>query len=65
VESAKRSGRFGRSCRECKAYFVTSDPNAYLCPWCQKVEKKVAFVANDYGSGRDMADTQMLVQEEV
>ena len=65
MESAKRSGRFGRSCRECKLYFVTSDPNAYLCPWCQKGEKKVAVAAIDYGKGREMADTQILVQEEV
>ena len=62
MEPFKRPGRFGRSCRICKLYFMTSDPNAYTCPWCQKGEKNVGLVNADYGSGMD---TQMLVQEEV
>jgi hypothetical protein len=49
----------------CKLYFLTSDPNAYVCPWCQKGEKKVVLAEVDYTPRRDMADTQMLIQEEV
>jgi rRNA maturation endonuclease Nob1 len=30
--------KFGRSCAKCKAYFVTNDQEARLCPWCEKVE---------------------------
>jgi hypothetical protein len=56
VESAKRYGRFGRSCRVCKLYFLTNDPNTYICPWCQKGEKEGSLAEGD---------TQMLVQEEV
>jgi len=60
VETAKKSGRYGRSCRVCKLYFLTSDPNAYTCPWCQK-----GTVQAEYGPESLEIDTQMLVQEEV
>jgi len=65
VETAKRYGRFGRSCRVCKLYFLTSDPNEYVCPWCQKAEKGVNPLDAGYESGGITMDTQMLVQEEV
>ena len=62
MESAKKSGRYGRSCRVCKLYFLTSDPNAYTCPWCQKGP---GTVQAEYGPESLEIDTQMLVQEEV
>lgn len=65
MDTAKMSGRFGRSCRVCKLYFLTSDPSAYICPWCHKGEKEAILAEVDYRPGRDMADTQMLIQEEV
>ena len=65
MESAKKSGRYGRSCRVCKLYFLTSDPNAYTCPWCQKGETGTALMEPDFESGRVTLATQMLVQEEV
>jgi hypothetical protein len=65
VETVKRFGRFGRSCRVCKLYFLTSDPNAYICPWCNKGKEEVALAEVGYVPGRDMTDTQMLIQEEV
>ena len=39
METARTYGRFGRSCKVCKVYFLTTDPDAYTCPWCQKGEK--------------------------
>ena len=30
--------KFGRSCPKCKAYFVTEQKDARLCPWCERVE---------------------------
>jgi len=65
VETAKRYGRFGRSCRVCKLYFLTSDQNDYVCPWCKKAEKGVSLGDAAYNSGEITMDTQMLVQEEV
>lgn len=65
METAKRSGRFGRSCRICKLYFLTSDPNAYVCQWCQKGEKEVVLADVGRVPKNIMSDTQILVQEEV
>jgi hypothetical protein len=65
VETAKRSKTFGRSCRVCRVYFLTSDPNMYTCPWCLKGEKGTSTPEVDYRSGNVIMDTQMLVQEEV
>lgn len=65
MEPAKRIGRFGRSCRVCKLYFVTSDPSAYTCPWCAKAETKGTLADVVYQDDSLMIDNQMLVQEEV
>ena len=65
METAKKSGRYGRSCRVCKLYFLTSDPNEYTCPWCQKGAKGTSLAEADYEPGSIVMDTQMLVQEEV
>ena len=65
VEPKRRSGTFGRSCKVCKLYFLTSDPDGYICPWCQRAEKEVMLADFDYRPGRNMANTQILVQEEV
>jgi len=64
VEKAKSYGRFGRSCRVCKLYFLTTDPNAYTCPWCQKVEKGTLADIDSPLRG-DIGDSQMIIQEEV
>jgi len=29
---------YGRACNRCKSYFVTTNQNDYVCPWCMKVE---------------------------
>jgi len=65
VEPFKRSGTFGRSCRVCKLYFLTSDPNSYTCPWCQKGERQVNLADFEYTPRGITRDTQMLIQEEV
>jgi len=65
VEPLKKSGTFGRSCRVCKLYFLTSDPNAYTCPWCLKGEKQKNLADFDYTSRGITLSTQMLVQEDV
>ena len=65
METSKRSKTFGRSCRVCKFYFLTSDPNTYTCPWCQKGEKGESLAEIDYGSGNVIMDNRILVQEEV
>jgi len=49
----------------CRVYFLTSDPSAYTCPWCLKVENDTSIAEIDYGSGNVITDTQILVQEEV
>jgi len=63
VETAKKPGRYGRSCRVCKLYFITSDPNTYTCPWCNKGETSPSIM--DYEAEGISMQTQMLVQEEV
>ena len=65
METAKKPGRYGRSCRVCKVYFLTNDPNEYTCPWCQKGEKGTTLVEADYETGSVAMDEQMLVPEEV
>jgi RNA polymerase subunit RPABC4/transcription elongation factor Spt4 len=30
--------RYGKSCLRCKAYFVTTDAEQRICPWCQRIE---------------------------
>ena len=64
VETARTYGRFGRSCRVCKIYFLTSDPSAYTCPWCQKGENG-SSVDIDSPLRSDIGDTKLVVQEEV
>jgi len=65
VEPMKRSGTFGRSCRVCKLYFLTSDPSGYTCPWCLKAEKQANLADFEYTSRGITRETQMLIQEEV
>jgi len=65
VETSKRSKTFGRSCRVCKLYFLTNDPNAYTCPWCQRGEKGESLPEIEQESGNVIMDNQILVQEEV
>jgi hypothetical protein len=48
--SATKQVRFGRPCERCKAYFVTEDPNSYMCQWCQKSESGIVF-DTEYDSG--------------
>ena len=33
---------FGRSCEVCTFNFITSEPNVYTCPFCQKVADLVS-----------------------
>ena len=49
----------------CKLYFLTSDPNTYTCPWCQKAERGASITEAEYASGGVGVETQMLVLEEV
>jgi hypothetical protein len=49
----------------CKLYFLTSDQNAYTCPWCLKAEGSGNHAEVDYVPDNLTIDTQMLVQEEV
>ena len=65
VEPLKKSGTFGRSCRVCKLYFLTSDPNTYTCPWCLKAEKQANLADFDYTARGITLSTQTLIQEEV
>ena len=35
--------KFGRPCTRCKSYFVTDDPQSFVCFWCQKTGPSMAF----------------------
>jgi rRNA maturation endonuclease Nob1 len=30
--------KYGKACLRCRAYFVTTEAEDRICPWCQRIE---------------------------